>query len=101
MDPFCKNEESKWSTVNWIENQGENLYKMLKNLNWVKITQTLDPSISVTIYDSDKPIFDAERGEYIDMYWCSWALKRVPSGIENLKNWTSLPCPRMVVHLRV
>ncbi len=50
--------------VNWIENQGENWYKMLLNNLHLgeKIRPTLCPSISGTTYDKDKPIFSAERG---------------------------------------
>ncbi len=47
--------------VIWIENTGENLYKMLINLlnntYWWNIRPTLDPSISGTKCDTDKPIF--------------------------------------------
>ncbi len=53
----------------WIENQGENLYKMLNLLNntfWWKIRPNLDPSISGTKCDRDKPIFSAERGGQSD-----------------------------------
>ncbi len=46
--------------VSWIEDQGENSYKMLKNLNntfgW-KFRPTLGPSISGTKSDRDKPFF--------------------------------------------
>ncbi len=49
--------------VNWIENQDENLYKILKNLNntfWWNITPSI--SISGSKCDRDKPFFSAERG---------------------------------------
>ncbi len=55
--------------VNSIENQGENWYKMLSLLNntcWWKIRPTLDPSISGTKCDRDKPNFSAERGGQSD-----------------------------------
>ncbi len=51
--------------VNWIENKGENLYKMLKkqlnNIFWWKIRPTLGPSVSGTKCDIDKPFFSAEK----------------------------------------
>ncbi len=47
--------------VSWIENQGENWYKMLNNTFWWKIRSTLGPSISGTKCDRNKPIFTAER----------------------------------------
>ncbi len=53
--------------VNWIENQRENCYKMLKNCLIIKVDEILDqrlgPSISETKYDRDKPIFSVECEE--------------------------------------
>ncbi len=49
--------------VNWIDNQVEHLYKMLKNCEiivWWKNLPILGPSMSGTKCE-DKPIFSAER----------------------------------------
>ncbi len=52
--------------VNWIENHGENLYKIYLNLlnstSWWKNRPTLGPNISGTKCDRDKPIFLKNEG---------------------------------------
>ncbi len=56
--------------VNWIENQDENWYKMLKICYIIHLGEknrpTLGPSISETKCDRDKPSFSAERGGQSD-----------------------------------
>ncbi len=56
--------------VNWIENQEENWYKLLK-ICWMihfgkENRPTLGPSISGTKCDRDNPIFSTERGGQSD-----------------------------------
>ncbi len=52
--------------VNWIENQGENWYKMLKTCQIIQFGKNIRPNLGASIFgtkcDRDNPIFSAKRG---------------------------------------
>ncbi len=84
----CESERSKRCKANekGRSTRFENQFKMLKNCYIIhldeKIRPVLCPSISGTTCDRDKPGFCRKRRSIR----LSWAIKRAPNWIENLKN---------------
>ncbi len=86
-----------------MDNEGENWYKMIKNLNytfWWKMWPILGPNISGTKCDREKAFFSAER-ESIRSWWGITEIG-IQSDKKNLKNGdhhhgTSIPFPNMGV----